>query len=64
MTKMESSGEPGSEQQNAANSNSAEVLQDLGPLNGLPGDAKFINVVGKAPTERDWNAHPDKWLTV
>ena len=39
------------------------VLQDLGPLNGLPGSAKFINVVGKAPTERDWNAHPDKWLT-
>ena len=40
-----------------------QVLQDLGPLNGLPGDAKFINVIGKAPTHQNWNTRPDLWLT-
>ena len=39
------------------------VLQNLGPLNGLPGDAKFINVVGKRPTADDWNTRPDLWLS-
>ena len=39
------------------------MLQDLGPLNGLPGDAKFINVIGKAPTHTNWNTRPDLWLT-
>ena len=40
-----------------------QVLQDLGPLNGLPGDAKFINVIGKRPIANDWNERPDLWLT-
>lgn len=40
-----------------------QVLQDLGPLNGLPGDAKFINVIGKRPIEEEWNTRPDHWLT-
>ena len=40
-----------------------QVLQDLGPLNGLPGDAKFINVVGKRPIADNWNERPDLWLT-
>ena len=40
-----------------------QILQDLGPLNGLPGDARFIPVVGKAPTGLEWNSDPAQWLT-
>ena len=36
---------------------------NLGPLEGLPGDARFCCVVGKAPIELEWNSNPDLWLT-
>ena len=40
-----------------------QILQDLGPLNGLPGDARFIPVIGKRPTDLNWNSEPAQWLT-
>ena len=41
----------------------APLLQDLGPLKGLPGDARFIPVIGKRPTDLNWNSDPAQWLT-
>ena len=41
-----------------------EILRNLGPLEGLPvGEARFCCVVGKAPTELEWNSNPHLWLT-
>jgi NAD(P)-dependent dehydrogenase (short-subunit alcohol dehydrogenase family) len=39
------------------------VLQDLGPLTGLPGDARYRPVVGKSPSHDGWNSDPSLWLT-
>ena len=39
------------------------VLQDLGPLTGLPGDARYRPVVGKSPSHEGWNSDPSLWLT-
>ena len=44
-------------------SESTVQTDNLGPLEGLPGDARFCCVVGKAPTELEWNSNPDLWLT-
>ena len=45
-----------------------EILKDLGPLNGLAGDARFLPVQGKKPyggggDATNWNRNPAKWLT-
>jgi len=46
-----------------------EILKDLGPLNGLAGDVRFLPVLGKKPYGADrieatnWNRNPAKWLT-
>ena len=46
-----------------------EILKDLGPLNGLGGDARFLPVRGKkpygavVPDATNWNRNPAKWLT-
>jgi len=40
-----------------------EILKDLGPLNGLPGDARFLPCVGKAPIYKEWMTDRSKWLT-
>ena len=40
-----------------------KVLEDLGPLEGLPGDARFCCVIGKAPLTDDWNGDPAQRLT-
>jgi hypothetical protein len=42
---------------------SQPILQDLGPLAGLPGDARFVPVVGKNPSQTGWNTDPSVWLT-
>jgi hypothetical protein len=39
------------------------ILQDLGPLTGLPGDARYRPVVGKSPSFTGWNSDPSLWLT-
>ncbi len=45
-----------------------EILKDLGPLNGLAGDTRFLPVLGKKPyggggDATNWNRNPAKWLT-
>ena len=45
-----------------------EILKNLGPLNGLAGDARFLPVLGKKPyggklDATNWNRNPAKWLT-
>ena len=46
-----------------------EILQNLGPLNGLASDVRFLPVLGKRPYGADkieatnWNRNPAKWLT-
>ena len=45
-----------------------EILKDLGPLNGLAGDTRFLPVQGKKPyggggDATNWNRNPAKWLT-
>tara|TARA_R100001082_G_scaffold94712_1_gene61703 strand:- start:6411 stop:8717 length:2307 start_codon:yes stop_codon:yes gene_type:complete len=40
-----------------------EVLTDLGPLEGLPGNARFTPVLGKQPITKRWNEDPSTWLT-
>tara|TARA_R100000781_G_C4046306_1_gene115834 strand:+ start:267 stop:575 length:309 start_codon:yes stop_codon:yes gene_type:complete len=41
-----------------------EVLTDLGPLEGLPGNARFTPVLGKQPITKRWNEDPSTWLTL
>lgn len=40
-----------------------EILQDLGPLTGLPGEARYRPVMGKSPAIDAWNSDPSLWLT-
>jgi len=40
-----------------------EILKDLGPLSNLPGDARFLPCVGKAPIYKEWMTDRSKWLT-
>lgn len=39
------------------------ILENLGPLAGLPGDVRYLPVVGKSPSVDDWNSNPSLWLT-
>ena len=39
------------------------VLSELGPLAGLPGNARFTPVLGKQPITKKWNEDPSTWLT-
>ena len=40
-----------------------QIVVEKGPLAGLPGDARFITVVGKSPAQPAWNTDPACWLT-
>ncbi|MDP5119840.1 MAG: hypothetical protein NWQ25_10715, partial [Prochlorococcaceae cyanobacterium MAG_34] len=39
------------------------ILENLGPLAGLPGEARYRPVVGKSPSMEEWNSDPSLWLT-
>ena len=42
------------------------ILTDLGPLNGLPGDCRYVPAYGKIPydkKESQWNRNPSLWMT-
>ena len=39
------------------------ILENLGPLAGLPGEARYRPVVGKSPSMEEWNSDPSLLLT-